>query len=629
MSTFRKKLRYTFDNTMSRGPVALIIWLGIISLMVIILAALILAITGFSQDDSEHLNFIEAAWQSLMRTLDSGTMGGDTGWGFRIIMLLVTIGGIFIVSTLIGVLSSGIEGKLEELRKGKSEVMEKDYTLILGWSSKIFTIISELVTANASQKKPRIVILSSKDKVEMEDEIQANVPHTQNTKVICRSGDVTSNIDLQIVNPENAKSIIILGTDTDTSDFEIIKTMLAITNNANRKKDVYHIVAEMREVKNLEVAKMITKDEAEIVLADDIVARIMVQTSRQSGLSIVYTELMDYGGDEIYFTKEKALTGKTYGDALFMYDTSALIGLRQNGEVKINPDMNTVIGADDEIIAIAEDDSTLSISKSNDYKVFTESINNTPQLTEKKQEKILLLGWNERVYRVIRELNNYVGKGSTVVVVANMEMPDILEGQNLEVFENITVEYRYNDTSDRKLLEELNVFEYNYVMLFSYDFGDIQRSDSVTLITLLHLRDMCEKASVDMNIVSEMLDLKNRELAEVTNADDFIVSDKMLSLLITQVSENKHLMRVYEDILDEDGAEIYMKPITDYITGTSEVNFYTLLESARKRGQTAIGYRLIEHAHNAAKNYGVQLNPKKADMIRFSSGDKIIVLAED
>ena len=25
-----------------------------------------------------------------MRTLDAGTMGGDAGWGFRIVMLLVT-----------------------------------------------------------------------------------------------------------------------------------------------------------------------------------------------------------------------------------------------------------------------------------------------------------------------------------------------------------------------------------------------------------------------------------------------------------------------------------------------------------------------------------------------------------
>ena len=69
-----------------------------------------------------------------MRTLDAGTMGGDAGWGFRIVMLLVTIGGIFIVSTLIGVLTTGIEGKLDELRKGRSRVLENDHTVILDWS---------------------------------------------------------------------------------------------------------------------------------------------------------------------------------------------------------------------------------------------------------------------------------------------------------------------------------------------------------------------------------------------------------------------------------------------------------------------------------------------------------------
>ena len=60
----------------------------------------------------------------------------------------------------------------------------------------------------------------------------------------------------------------------------------------------------MRETQNYDVARMIAKDEAELVLTDDIVARIMVQTSRQSGLSVVYTELMDYGGDENYYKNE-------------------------------------------------------------------------------------------------------------------------------------------------------------------------------------------------------------------------------------------------------------------------------------------------------------------------------------
>ena len=627
MSTFTKKMRYAFDNTMSKGPIALIIWLGIISLILIIFASIILAVTGIAQPEEEGLNFIEAAWQSLMRTLDAGTMGGDAGWGFRIIMLIVTLGGIFIVSILIGVLSSGIEGKLDELRKGKSEVMENDYVLILGWSSKIFTIISELTIANENQKKPRIVILSNIDKVDMEDAIKNNIPNTKNTKVICRNGDVTNPTDLFIVNPSKAKSIIILSNDDEAGDFETIKTILAITNNPQRKEGKYHIVAEMNDIQNYNVAKMVGKEEVELILTDDIVARIMVQTSRQSGLSIVYTELMDFGGDEIYFKEEKALVGKKYGEVLSMYETSCIMGLSKKGISNINPGMDILIEEGDEIIVMSEDDDTINLSNRSDLPINESAINNNPFKTTPKQEKILLLGWNNRVIRVIKELNNYVGKNSEVTVIANHNKPLELEQEN--EFNNLKVDYRKADTTDRSLLEVLNVFQYDYIMLFSYKNEKMQKSDSITLITLLHLRDMSERENKDLNIVSEMLDLKNRELAEVTNADDFIVSDKMLSLLITQVSENKGLMRVFEDILDEDGSEIYMKPITDYINIGSEVNFYTLIESAKRKNETAIGYRTMQHEHDANMAYGVKTNPKKSDLINFSPQDKIIVLAED
>jgi len=47
-----------------------------------------------------------------MRSMDPGTLAGDTGWKYRILMLVVTIGGIFIVSLLISVLSSGLQNKL-------------------------------------------------------------------------------------------------------------------------------------------------------------------------------------------------------------------------------------------------------------------------------------------------------------------------------------------------------------------------------------------------------------------------------------------------------------------------------------------------------------------------------------
>ena len=99
---------------------------------------------------TERMTFWEAAWEGLMRTLDAGTMGADTGWGFRLVMFLVTLGGVFITSTLIGVLTSGINGKMDDLRKGRSRVVESGHTVILGWSAQVFSIVRELVIANAS-----------------------------------------------------------------------------------------------------------------------------------------------------------------------------------------------------------------------------------------------------------------------------------------------------------------------------------------------------------------------------------------------------------------------------------------------------------------------------------------------
>ena len=114
----------------------------------------------------EGYSFGEAFWQSLMRSMDAGSVAGDTGWWFRLVMFLVTLGGIFIRGSLIGILTSGLEGKLEELRKGKSFVCEENHTLILGWSSRIFRVISELSMANENAVKPRVVILADKDKIE-------------------------------------------------------------------------------------------------------------------------------------------------------------------------------------------------------------------------------------------------------------------------------------------------------------------------------------------------------------------------------------------------------------------------------------------------------------------------------
>jgi hypothetical protein len=148
------------------------------------------------------------------------------------------------------------------------------------------------------------------------------------------------------------------------------------------------------------------------------------------------------------------------------------------------------------------------------------------------------------------------------------------------------------------------------------------------LITLLHLRDIAEKSNIDMAITSEMLDVRNRNLAEVTRADDFIVSDRIVSLMLAQVSENKGLNTVFTDIFDPEGSEIYLKPVTEFIKINQPVDFYTVLSAARLREETAIGYRIYQQSHAAEQMYGVVINPDKSKLITFTDEDSLIVLAQ-
>ncbi|MBM4424483.1 MAG: potassium transporter TrkA [Chloroflexi bacterium] len=627
--TFFDKLRYRFDNFMSKGTIALIGGLGVIALVIILLASTIITIGRIRQEGAEEINFGEAAWESLMRTLDAGTMGGDTGAGFRVIMLAVTFGGIFIVSALIGVINNGIEGKIEEMRKGRSRVIERGHTVVLGWSNQIFPIISELVLANANQKNPRIVILGDKDKVEMEDEIRDRVGDTKNTAVVCRTGSPIDPGDLDMVSVQTSRSIVILAPDDDDDpDSNVIKTMLAITNGPNRRKEPYHIVAEIRDSRNMEVARMVGRDEAELVLVGDLISRITVQTCRQSGLSVVYTELLDFGGDEIYFKHEAGLAGKTFGEALLAYEDSTVIGLRQAKEgVRLNPPMDTRIGPDDKIIAISQDDDTIRLSGLADLKINEKAIHGDAA-PDQRPERTLILGWNWRLPTIVRELDHYVSPGSVVTIAANKADGEEQIKEECAGVKNQAIEFREADTTHRRVLDELNLSSYDHVIILCSDELDQQRADAHTLITLLHLRDIADKSGADVSVVSEMLDIRNRNLAEVTRADDFIVSEKLISLMLSQVSENKELNAVFADLFDPEGSEVYLKPASTYVDLGQPINFYTVIEAARRRGGVAIGYRLKSLENDADKAYGVKVNPKKSETVAFSEGDRIIVIAE-
>lgn len=629
------RLRYYFDDTMSRGVVALIIWLFILLTAMIFFIATIVLATGMlpsPENGVSPLGFGEILWMILMRVIDPGTVTGDSGNRlFLFTMFVATMGGIFVFSTLIGILNSGIARKLEELRKGRSLVIEQNHTVILGWSSQVYTILAELVVANESCRSSCVAILAEEDKVEMEDEIRARIPDSKRTRIVCRTGSPIDLTDLHIVNPDTARSIIVLSPENDNPDSDVIKTILAITKNLSRRTKAYHIVAEIKNARNVGIAQTIGRNEVELVLTCRVISRIIAQTCRQPGLSTVYSELLNFRGAEIYFKEEPALVGKTFAEVILAYEQSSVIGIHHHdGDVLLLPPMDMVVVPGDHIIAITDDDSTFRLSASTTYHIDMDMVQGAHVRQPIKPERTLILGWNRHAPLIINELDNYVCPGSEIMLVGYPDEAKIELNRQCSHLRNQTISFRQGDCTDRHALEELEVTTYEHVVVLSPSYTpDIQQADARTLITLLHLREIADKNNHTFSIVSEMKDSRNRTLAEVARVDDFIVSSQLVSLMLAQISENKQLADVFADLFGAEKAEIYLKPITNYIQIGKPTTFYTIVHAAQERGEVAIGYRLHAYANDVTHAYGICVNPAKSKQVAFSELDSVIVLSDD
>ena len=349
----------------------------------------------------------------------------------------------------------------------------------------------------------------------------------------------------------------------------------------------------------------------------------------------------------------QGLSERRFADAREIYQQAQVKGVRFiNGRTQIHPPMNTRLEKCDEIIAISEDDDTVKRSSKTqaeideliDRRLIIPTNHRQPV---RKSEKTLVLGWNHRAPEIIRQLDEYVAPGSIVSVFAHIPDESLVNSLPLK---NITPNCKCGDRTDSDHLNKMKIISYDHVIVLSADNQSIQQADSRTLHTLLHLRhiaaqsehspfilsevrDSSNKELVDhmFSIVTEIRDGSNRQLAEVTHADDFIVSDKLVSLMLAQVSEERRLLDVFTELYRSRGSEVYLKPITDYIRieEKTETNFHTIVKAARQHGEVAIGYRLGAYMFSIDNNYGVFLNPNKSERVTFTEKDKVIVMALD
>jgi len=632
-ASWRDKLRYRFDNVMARGAmgqILLLVGASGFAFLAIVAASLVLYRSVVGQPSLEVFEDVLARTFMLILVPDPVNLQDGTLIYFT--ALLAIVAGLFVGGTLIGILSTAIDGKMEQLKRGRSFVAEADHTVILGWSSKIFRIVAELAIANANHPGRCVAILADRDPVEMERELRERIGNFRGTRVVCRSGKPIVFQDLELVNVNAARSVIVLSPEERKDpDSHIIKILLTAAKIVTERDEPLPVVIELVDRRNHEICLIATQDRpinVVAILPEVLIPRLLVQSCRKRGLSNVYLELFDFDGDEIYFhglDRFPSLVGKTFAEVIRAFDTSSIIGLvHADGKVDINPPFDTVCRADDEILSISADDDPTVLSKlgAAETAFDEDAIVPAGEARTPQPERNLILGWNRFLTPVVRELDQYVEPGSKLLVASSYERAAEDIARYCPSVENHQIELVQGDTGDRRFLESLPFDEFDNILILpfnptrSHEFEDV---DAATIKTLVFVRDIARRKGYDLSITTEMLLEESRAVADVGELGDFVVGDEIVGRIIAQLSEEYRLKEVFKILLTVEGSELYLRPAGNYVRLGTEVTGYTVLEAARRRGEIYIGY---------LRGSDVHVNARKSERLTFVEGDKVIVVAE-
>ena len=646
------RLRYRFDTFMARGGVSIFkVLTGLFLAALVIIGAargLVLWLAPELPLTHEDIGFFGNLYVTFLELTDPGNMVQDLNsspW-YKVFAIMAGMVGIVMLSALIAFITTALDQKLNELKRGRSKVIEEDHTLVLGWNEqRIVEILHELTIANESEKDACVVILADKDKEEIDDVLRLRVKELKTTRVVTRSGDVSTLANLDMVSIESARSVIILAScdDTDSaedkaaSDAKGIQTVLATMGRATRDDD-FSVVVEIFNPTHREIVRSSFPEHVVTVNTSDVLAKLLVQTSRSVGLSVVYNEILSFDGCEMYFY-DAEWDSITFGDATFRFPDGVPIGIRTGeGEIVINPDHTRPLVDGDEVLIVADDDSTIDFQDKPvaEYRDFAVSNRRNTQGVERE----LMIGWNFKSPSILHEFADYIIEGSQIDVLLkspSAQQREEIATLNAEI-DNIEIRLIEKDYLNLNDLMSLQPFAYDNIIILagSDDTGaevDTSRVDSENIVALLLLRRIFSQhpdESSNTKLITEILDSQNYALVARAGVQDVIISNRLISMIMAQISESRDIEKVYDDIFQEDGSEIYLKPASLYFDDLPvEVTFADMIRIAQRRDEVCIGLKKKPLENNKEANNGVQLIPEKNTVFTLKAEDSLVVVAED
>ena len=644
----RTRLSYQIDNFMSKGSSSIFLALMALFSLGFLLILIIRSISNFFLPDETLNNWLDIPWRVYVAIIEGSAAetDGDSNWLAKLSSIIGVLIGLVLFSSTVAFITSVFEAKLAELRRGRSMVLEHGHTIILGFGDRILEIIRELIEANESEDDAAIVILANDDKETMDNIIRDNIGDFMTTRIITRSGVVTNINNLKKVNADQAKSIIIMNSAASwrsedslrLADAMVLKSIMSIIAVC---KGIEHppITCEIHSDRDRELAENISEGSVKALNEVSVLSRMIAQLAlSQNGLSVVYSDMVGFDGNEFYFYEPENSWGGplTFGESLNRFKSSAPIGIHSNeGKITLNPPSDTKIEKGDELIVFAEDDSTIHFFNES---IYSPKVNEIPVVNQKyKSQRVVLLNWTPKTRIIIEKLCSYIPDGSeihTYVEQINSNMDSFLVNLKKK-YPKVSITIEQSDLNDLNVLKKIDPLSYNSLLILSPSGATIEEMDAYVISLLIRVRQILRESGASKwpKLITEVMDSDNIDIILNSGVEDFMVSNQFVSQIMAQVSEEPLALDVYDDLFQADGSELYIKPASFYFSFKEKesitIPYGECVRAALLRNEVIIGLQINSDQKNQDKMFGINLIPAKDKEFTLRKEDGLIALAED
>ncbi len=550
-----KKTLKTYQNPL----MITIITLLVINLFVLLIGSLIGLLLDNNYYDGEFFNgnYFEAFVASIKWMIAPNTIISYNVHSHLAILVLaviiVTIEMVLFSGAIIAMVTTSLRNYIDKKSKARGKIIVNNHFVILNWNSKVPDIIYNLMLKGY---KDNIVILSNQNKEFIENEIKSlfltnDVNNKYKANLIIKEGDTLLRSNLEDISIDKASKICIMARDdmydgdddniinSDLLNLKIVLRLGSFDINPNCQ-----IVVETDsditrgQIENLSyTVETLKKLNIVPVSFNKKIGQIIAQTIVSPKMAELYLSLFSFEGSEFY-------------------------------SIDYDSDIKEYMKYHNDAIAVAKL-----------HKLFV--LSQDEKTIAKKREKEYICN---NKFNIIENTNNE--KYTIFIIGSNKKSEFILENlRRSQETSNIDFELKeYNKNDNELLVNDIkNTQGLKKVLILSDDTVGEESYDANVFVTLIELSKAFPKRE-NLTYITELLDSRNLSSVRDFNIKNTIISNKMMSLLITQLVINEESKKFFDKILTVDSLDsnndfdIVVEKVNNLIEINEDIKFNSKAE---------------------------------------------------